>query len=1055
MSDNNTTPQIKYDVFVSFRGKDIRQDFLSHLVEAFDMKRIYAFVDNKLEKGEKIWKSLVEAIEGSLISLIIFSQGYASSHWCLEELEKIHECKEKYGQIIIPVFYHLEPTHVRYQSSDAFEKAFAKHGKKYESKVQQWRDILKKSADLSGIESSNFKTDAELVKKITNVVLMRLHKTHVNLKRLVGIGKKIADVELLIRKEPEDIRLIGLWGMGGIGKTILAEQVFIKLRSGYGGCLFLANEREQSRKHGMLSLKEKVFSELLGNGVKIDTPNSLPDDIVRRIGRMKVLIVLDDVNDSNHLEKLLGPLGNFGSGSRIIVTTRDMQVLKANKADEVYPLREFSLNQALELFNLNFFNQCDDQREYDNLSKRVVNYAKGIPLVLNELAYLLRARNKEEWGSELDKLEKIPLPEVYDRMKLSYDDLDPKEQQIFLDLAFFFGRSHTEIKVDYLKSLLKKDGESGDSVFIVLERMKDKALITSSKDNFISMHDSLQVMAQEIVRRKSSNTGSHSRWWDLDDIHGEMKNDKVTEAIRSIQINLPKIKEQKLTHHIFAKMSSLKFLKISGEDNYGNDQLILAEELQFSASELRFLCWDHCPLKSLPESFSKEKLVMLKLLRSKIEKLWDGVQNLVNLKEINLSGSEKLKELPDLSKATNLEVLLLRGCSMLTSVHPSVFSLIKLEKLDLYGCGSLTILSSHSICSLSYLNLERCVNLREFSVMSMNMKDLRLGWTKVKELPSSFEQQSKLKLLHLKGSAIERLPSSFNNLTQLLHLEVSNCSNLQTIPELPPLLKTLNAQSCTSLLTLPEISLSIKTLSAIDCKSLETVFLSSAVEQLKKNRRQVRFWNCLNLNKDSLVAIALNAQIDVMKFANQHLSPPSQDLVQNYDDYDANHRSYQVVYVYPGSNVPEWLEYKTTNAYIIIDLSSGPPFPFLGFIFSFVIGEYLHTDTKGRLEVSITISDDESEGNQDSVRMYIDFEGRKIESDHVCVVYDQRCSSFLSSKVKNQTRLKIKVTMGVPDYALPQGYNRGVRFGVSPISTSAYESFIQQMKLRNSISQFH
>ena len=227
------------------------------------------------------------------------------------------------------------------------------------------------------------RTDAELVKKITNVVQMRLHKTHVNLKRLVGIGKKIADVELLIRKEPEDIRLIGLWGMGGIGKTILAEQVFIKLRSGYGGCLFLANEREQSRKHGMLSLKEKVFSELLGNGVKIDTPNSLPDDIVRRIGRMKVLIVLDDVNDSNHLEKLLRTLDNFGSGSRIIVTTRDKQILEANKADEIYLLREFSFNQALELFNLNAFNQCHDQREYDNLSKAMVNYAKGIPLVMS------------------------------------------------------------------------------------------------------------------------------------------------------------------------------------------------------------------------------------------------------------------------------------------------------------------------------------------------------------------------------------------------------------------------------------------------------------------------------------------------------------------------------------------------------------------------------------------------------------------------------------------------------------------------------------------------
>ena len=170
--------------------------------------------------------------------------------------------------------------------------------------------------------------------------------------------------------------------MGGIGKTILAEKVFIKLRSEYDDCLFLANEREQSRKHGIISLKEKVFSELLGNVVKIDTPNSLPNDIVR-IGRMKVLIVLDDVNDSNHLEKLLRTLDNFGSDSRIIVTTRDKQILEANKADEIYLLREFSFNQALELFNLNAFNQCHDQREYDNLSKAMVNYAKGIPLVMS------------------------------------------------------------------------------------------------------------------------------------------------------------------------------------------------------------------------------------------------------------------------------------------------------------------------------------------------------------------------------------------------------------------------------------------------------------------------------------------------------------------------------------------------------------------------------------------------------------------------------------------------------------------------------------------------
>ncbi|TKY62775.1 putative disease resistance protein [Spatholobus suberectus] len=190
-----------------------------------------------------------------------------------------------------------------------------------------------------------------------------------------------------------------------------------------------------------------------------------------------------------------------------------------------------------------------------------------------------------------------------------------------------------------------------------------------------------------------------------------------------------------------------------------------------------------------------------------------------------------------------------------------------------------------------------------------------------------------------------------------------------------------------------------------------------------------------------------------MKFANQHLSTPNRHDVENYNDYDLQYRSYQAVYVYPGSSVPDWLEYKTTKDYIIIDLSS-PHSPLLGFIFGFAFGKYQRN--MGRLEVDITISDGAGEGKQESVKMYIHFEGWKIESDHVCVVYDERCSSFLNNRVKDQTRFKMEVTMGVRDYVLPQGYsNGGARFGVSPISTSAYESFIQQMELLDPMSQFH
>ncbi|WVZ21028.1 hypothetical protein V8G54_008350 [Vigna mungo] len=192
-------------------------------------------------------------------------------------------------------------------------------------------------------------------------------------------------------------------------------------------------------------------------------------------------------------------------------------------------------------------------------------------------------------------------------------------------------------------------------------------------------------------------------------------------------------------------------------------------------------------------------------------------KNLVNLKELDLSKSKKLKGLLDLSKAMNLEVLILRSCSMLTSVHQSIFSLPKLEKLDLERCECLTILAScPNLHGLSYLNLDFCENLMKFSLISDNMKELRLRCSKIKALPPSFGHQRKLELLHLEESGIERLPS-LKNLTQLLHLDVSFCDKLQTIAELPP----LNVQCCHLLRTVPKLPTCLKTLHTKNCSSLQ------------------------------------------------------------------------------------------------------------------------------------------------------------------------------------------------------------------------------------------
>ncbi|XP_027337255.1 putative disease resistance protein At4g11170 [Abrus precatorius] len=1008
MSNN---PQIEYDVFVSFRGKDIRQGFLSHLIEAFPRKQITAFVDDKLRRGDDISPSLLGAIEGSFISLIIFSEDYASSHWCLEELVKIVECKEKKGQIVIPVFYHVDPTDVRHQKK-SFGNALHEHEKKYNlSKVQMWRDALNKSANLSGIKSSDFRNDAELLEEIVNLVLMRLSKHPVNSKGLIGIDKSIAHLESLLCEESKAVRVIGIWGMGGIGKTTIAEELFNKLCFKYEGCCFLANVREESRRHGILSLKEKLFSALLVEDVQINTPNGLSSDIGRRIGRKKVLIILDDVDDPDQVEKLFGTRDCFRSGSRIIVTTRDKQVLNANKVDDIYQVGELSYGEALELFNLNAFNKSHLDMEYYELSKRVVHYAKGIPLVLKVLGHLLCGKDKVAWESQLDKLKKLPSKKVHDVMRLSYDDLDHREQKIFLDLAYH---------------------ESDNSVTIVLERLKDKALINVSKDNYVSMHDIIQEMAWEIVRQESSEEpGNRSRLGDPDDVFHVLKNDTGTRAIRSITADLPMIKKLKLSSHMFVNLNKLQFFDFYYEySHYSTDPF--PEGLQYVPTELRYLRWINCPLKFLAEQFSPEKLVILDLSCSQVEKLWDGVKNLENLKEVILKGCALLKELPDFSKATNLKVLDISYCEQLTSVHLSIFTLKKLESLNLSGCLSLTKLSSDShLSSLCYLDLHGCRKLREFSVTSENMIELNLSNTCVSELPSSFGHQSKLEILHLENTKINSLPSSIKNLTRLRYLSVRSCAKLQALPELPA---------------------SLETIIAINCTSLEfMLFPLLCTQQLHENRKGVEFWDCPKLNEDSLMAIGLNAQVNIMNFAYQHLSAPKYECIENYSDYNDLHVSYQAVYMYPGGSVPEWLIYKTTKDYIIIDLSSTLHSPLLGFIFCFILSKDKQLFFGQKLQFNITVSDGDSERKEDNVEIYTSMPSPIIALDHVCVVYDQRCSSYLNSRIKIQPKLLIKATALVTSkYSEDSNPKRVLLkgFGVTPINTPIYRNLIQQMRLR-------
>ncbi|TKY56992.1 TMV resistance protein N [Spatholobus suberectus] len=137
-------------------GEDTRLGFTDHLYAAMVRKGIITFRDDKqLEKGGEIAQELPKAIEESLGAVVILSENYASSAWCLDELNIILESNKVLGREVFPVFYGVSPCDVQDQAK-SFAEAFRKHERRLNlERVQKWRDSLKEVGHIPGWESKN------------------------------------------------------------------------------------------------------------------------------------------------------------------------------------------------------------------------------------------------------------------------------------------------------------------------------------------------------------------------------------------------------------------------------------------------------------------------------------------------------------------------------------------------------------------------------------------------------------------------------------------------------------------------------------------------------------------------------------------------------------------------------------------------------------------------------------------------------------------------------------------------------------------------------------
>lgn len=157
----------RYHVFSSFRGEDVRKNFLSHFHKELKLKGNDTFKDDGIKRSTSIWPELKQAIWESRISIVVLSMNYAGSSWCLNELVEIMECREVSGQTLMPIFYEVDPSDVRKQKGE-FGKAFEKicAGRTVEE-TQRWRQALTNVGSIAGECSSNWLVALIIKREIT------------------------------------------------------------------------------------------------------------------------------------------------------------------------------------------------------------------------------------------------------------------------------------------------------------------------------------------------------------------------------------------------------------------------------------------------------------------------------------------------------------------------------------------------------------------------------------------------------------------------------------------------------------------------------------------------------------------------------------------------------------------------------------------------------------------------------------------------------------------------------------------------------------------------
>uniref|UniRef100_A0A0D9Y0J7 Uncharacterized protein n=1 Tax=Leersia perrieri TaxID=77586 RepID=A0A0D9Y0J7_9ORYZ len=674
----------------------------------------------------------------------------------------------------------------------------------------------------------------------------------------IGMLGRDAEKEKIIRlllntEAKEDISIIPVVGLGGIGKTTLAQAIFTDKR------VNIFDVRAWvyvSKEFDLLGIGKAIIRGANTN-INLDNCNLqfIQDHLKKELTNKRYLIVLDDLWEEygDNLEKLKQMLQHGSKGSKIIVTTRSASVVQmlctgylANKW-RICPVTEpnyinlvvLSPDDCWKVMKRRVFGPNDEQSGLEEIGRQIALRCGGLPLVANALGQVMSEhRTIEAWEDIRDR--KIVLDfkidhqrDTLEHLMLSYYYMKPDFKMCFTYLAAFpkgfimdsncliqqwsalgyiQARHHGQSCINYLLGMS----------FLQLAKSSSVSPVHTKSVRKLTMHDLVHDIATIIATDEFLVIdATKPTTWDKANKHycrharliNYNKQSKVFKHIPSKvrTIFIREWTEMQLPQKSFSQSKYLRILDLSG----GSDQIHSFTRSMMPSPICRLILLGYLdvsglPITSLPKSFcALQNMQTLILSNCSLEKLPANIGNLQKLCYLDLSRNGKLKKLPpSIKNLVEVFLLNLSGCSKLEELPESIHNLKCLQQLDMSYCYALEKLPDNfgNLPAISYINFTNCSKLTKLpkKLILKSLEHLNLsGCKELESLPEDFGNLHRLELLNMSDCyKIHELPDTFCQLKHLKDLNLSDCHDLKQLPEFfgdLSELRSLNLTSCSKL----------------------------------------------------------------------------------------------------------------------------------------------------------------------------------------------------------------------------------------------------------------